>query len=75
MNEWLTIDTAPHEGDVLVIDVETGEIGISSYDDKEWRRGFRHRNGFPATHWTNLPEPLPVDKYYRLKQVEDALAN
>ncbi len=62
---WRDITTAPMTGDVLVLDVETGNVGISSYADKPWRRGFKHRNGFPATHWSPLPTLLPVDPAYR----------
>lgn len=64
MDQWRTIDTAPEGVDVLCLDVRTGARAISSSDDRDTRRGFRHRNGFPATHWAPLLEPLPVDPYY-----------
>jgi hypothetical protein len=56
---WQPIETAP-DGDVLVLNVWTGERAISSRDDKDWRRGFMHRNGFPATHWAPLLKALPT---------------
>ena len=64
MTNWQTIDSAPKDIDVLVLDVRTGERGISSSTDRPWRRGFLHRNGFPATHWAALLAALPVDPHY-----------
>lgn len=65
--EWLPIESAPKDDtDILVggwYEPEDGSAPawvnrISSYLDKGWRRGFRHRNGaYWATHWMPLPAP------------------
>lgn len=62
---WRDISTAPHDDkDILVggwlEDAREAENGwhvvISSYEDKPYRRGFRHRNG---ANWARLWMPMP----------------
>lgn len=50
--EWKPLSEAPKTGDCIVCDARTGEWGVSSYEDQDYRRGWRHRNGFnTATHF------------------------
>jgi hypothetical protein len=56
---WKPITEAPHEGDVIVCDARTKVVAVSSYEDQPYRRGWRHRNGFPATHFLAGVPPLP----------------
>jgi len=58
LQSWMPIETCDTDADVLVLDAQTGGMAISARVDAPERRGFRHRNGFPATHWQPLPKGL-----------------